>query len=306
MAGLIAGHTGRISLHVPAQINLFGAVSQAGSVPELLPFAGVNPFCRLVPISTTSEPNPETLMAAFNYADAIDADVIVFATVLSDPSGVSETDPNAVPPPEPLSGAQIEQDRIGSQAYLAAHNALKTSLEQIGKRRFIVCAAGNSGQIKTAFPASLSAMDNKIISVGARNSEDQAVPYSAEADVYGPSGDEPRLDTEAYRQDPFTYEPLPNPLPPQERASHLALISTDVPGPYGYNPSDIQYQPRKASDLNFDIGSLFCRFSGTSGASAVVGGMLALALQANRAGLKGKSDFATGTRRILTMADLFA
>jgi hypothetical protein len=31
--------------------------------------------------------------------------------------------------------------------------------------------------------------------------------------------------------------------------------------------------------LHLDVASLFCRFSGTSGASAVVGGLIALAIQ---------------------------
>ena len=44
------------------------------------------------------------------------------------------------------------------------------------------------------------------------------------------------------------------------------------------NPSTPQVSPSR-DGVHLDIGSLFCRFSGTSAASAIAGGLIALALQ---------------------------
>jgi subtilisin family serine protease len=138
MAGLIAGQPETITLHVPARSNRAG-FSEATTREVMLPYAGVNPFCRLVPISTSSHPDPKMLMAAFDYADAIDADVIVLAIDL-------------IPPVEtPDAGAQVPPTAADfDQAVAAALNAdrqrLADRIEAIGQTRFIVCAAGNSGR----------------------------------------------------------------------------------------------------------------------------------------------------------------
>lgn len=285
MAGLIAGRPKQVPLHVPARVTPSGIV-EATTRSVMLPYAGVNPFCKLVPISTSSDPNPDVLLAAFNYADAIDADVIVFATELIPPNTLDAATPEQereATSDQKLDAAQA-QDQAAFEAGNAGRKALSERLLQIGQTRFIVCAAGNSGSEQSAFPASLSKPENKIISVGAVASEGSKTPYSALARVYGPSGDETRLDRKEFRIDPYVDVPAGRPALVDDvdvtEASIFELVSTDVPGPYGYNPSPFQHTPDDNLDaLHLDVASLFCRFSGTSGASAVVGGLIALAVQ---------------------------
>jgi subtilisin family serine protease len=277
MAGLIAGRPTQVPLHVPARVTTSDIV-EATTRQVMLPYAGVNPFCKLVPISTSSDPNPDMLLAAFNYADAIDADVIVFATELIPPHMMAAE----VAAPE-LHTAQA-QDQNVFDGLNEGRQKLEERLLEIGQTRFIVCAAGNSGANRSVFPASLSAPENKIISVGAVASDGSKTPYSACARVYGPSGDETRLDRKEFRIDPYVEVPEGRPAAVEDQevteASIFELVSTDVPGPYGYNPSQFQHTPEKDADaLHLDVASLFCRFSGTSGASAVVGGLIALAIQ---------------------------
>ncbi len=300
MAGLIAGAPAAIDLHVPARVRPGVATSTTASKRSvMLPYAGVNPFCKLVPISTTSDPDPSVLLAAFDYADAIGADVIVFATTL-------------VPPVDPAALAQggstaaLAADAQAALALNAQRQALADRITEIAQQRYIVCAAGNSGEETAAFPASLSKNDNKIISVGAITETNTRAPYSPKARVYGPSGDEPRLDRDEFRLDSFAYTSV---TPPEQKGdattevSLFDLVSTDVPGRGGYNPSPFPFAPGQDSNVYLDIGSLFCRFSGTSGASAVVGGLIALALQT-----KGEGEITvpqvTETPALLKLQDL--
>ncbi|EEX12411.1 putative peptidase [Citreicella sp. SE45] len=55
------------------------------------------------------------------------------------------------------------------------------------------------------------------------------------------------------------------------------IITTDRPGPYGYNPSDYDHVP-KQSETHYEIGSLFCRFAGTSASTALAAGLVSLAI----------------------------
>jgi hypothetical protein len=56
------------------------------------------------------------------------------------------------------------------------------------------------------------------------------------------------------------------------------LIALDAPGPYGYNPSPYRYRP-SGKGPHFDIGSLYCPFSGTSASTALAAGLIGLAIQ---------------------------
>ncbi|MCR8549294.1 S8 family serine peptidase [Salipiger sp. P9] len=301
MAGLIGGRppASGIRLHRPARY----AGQPASSTIEDLPFAGVNPYCRIVPISTTSEPNPVVLKNAFTYAQSIGADVIVFATALEPvfpPAG-------GIPAPDANSAPALDADLAIDAAVQSAWQALDDKIREIGQQTHIVCAAGNTGETAPTYPARLSDPTNLIVSVGALTSEGGLAPYStAEADVYAPSGDAGRLDREAVRLDPYSFKPfgLPANASGGEEVSFLDLISTDVPGPFGYNPSPHEWEPR-AADLHLDLGSLFCRFSGTSGATAIAGGLIALALQLQETVTVPKKA-AGAPPALLTIADLWS
>ena len=273
MAGLIGARPGTVDLHIKAR---FGRALDAPTPAKIqeteLPYAGVNPFCWIVPISTTSDPDPMLLKRSFDYAIAIKADVIVFATSL--------VPPGAVPKPDPE--LSIKQDLLISSNERDARSELEKSIIEASENAWVVCAAGNSGQDEPAYPASLSTNHKQIVAVGALTSNRDRAPYSPIGDVWAPSGDEEGYDSQEFRRDPFQYRPEGRPARPgnasEREISVLDIITTDVPGPFGYNPSTPQVSPSR-DGVHLDIGSLFCRFSGTSAASAIAGGLIALALQ---------------------------
>lgn len=274
MAGLIGGRPATVEMLHNARFGREGSLAASASTETLgLPYSGVNPFCRIVPISTTSDPDPAALEAAFAYAAGIGAKVIVFATALIPPDAVMHLKPT--------------EFTAGDESRLRAERDARQSLEdailEAAKDAWVLCAAGNSGANHPDYPASLSAKSEKIVSVGSVTSDGTAAPYSSTGDIWAPSGDEPGFDRSEYRDDPHGYRPEGRPPKPagiaERDVSVLDLVATDVPGPYGYNPSDAFYRPTRDGH-HLDIGSLFCRFSGTSGAVAVAAGALSLAIQA--------------------------
>ncbi|MEV8468821.1 hypothetical protein AB0T83_18865 [Fluviibacterium sp. DFM31] len=65
------------------------------------------------------------------------------------------------------------------------------------------------------------------------------------------------------------------------------IVSTDVPGSAGYNPSPYVQLPGQESDEHLEVASLYCGFSGTSAATALAAGLVSLALALQRAGEQG-------------------
>ncbi|MDZ4088353.1 MAG: hypothetical protein U1E69_16310, partial [Tabrizicola sp.] len=82
------------------------------------------------------------------------------------------------------------------------------------------------------------------------------------------------------------------------------LIALDAPGPYGYNPSPFRYRP-SGKGPHFDVGSLYCQFSGTSAATALAAGLIGLAIQ--ESGKSSNSEKAPETlkpgKKALTYAE---
>ena len=78
-----------------------------------------------------------------------------------------------------------------------------------------------------------------------------------------------RLDPQAHAN-----AKLPASVESNGKFSSFDIISTDVPGAYGYSSSPfISAEP----DLSLrEFGSYFCRFGGTSASSALVAGFLSL------------------------------
>ncbi|MCB1390570.1 MAG: S8 family serine peptidase [Rhodobacteraceae bacterium] len=294
MAGLIGGRPKAIRLQVNARYGRAAAtLAEADERGVTLPYAGVNPFCRIVPISTTSDPDPLLLKNAFDYATRIGADVIVFATSLIAPGDVMKLAP-------PTSGG-VDDDRYTAEK--DARVALEKAIIGASANAWVVCAAGNSGRSEPDYPASLSDENTQIVAVGALTSDNLQAPYSSGADVWGPSNDEEGFDTDSSRRDRYRHSPQgwPKIVAGQRdrEVSVFDLVTTDVPGPFGYNPATTKYIPG-AGAVHQEIGSLFCRFGGTSGATAVVAGLIALKLQTGKSVGVAKK----GPKRLLTLQDL--
>jgi hypothetical protein len=318
MAGLIGARPVACETDAVAQVRVFDPTTGTYSdwpMGQSVAFAysGVDPFCEIVPISTNFDPEPEQLILALLYAALIDADVIVLARDFPAPASLA---PGVEPRPDALSralGVGITAGEIGRW------NVLEALTIALSKRVPIVCAAGNGAQQQIMYPGSLAADDNGIISVGARTAAGQPASYSPVSDhvtVYAPSGDGERLDRDMQRLDVQGAGFNPNDHSQSYRGglgsfgdpgtaadagpgTHAPqdLISTDVPGRAGYNSSpNAQVFGRDGAIL--DYRSAYCRFSGTSGAVALTGGLLSLALSAGRLTREG-ADFGADAKKAL-------
>ena len=249
-----------------------------GEVSDMaLPYTGVDPSCEIVQISTNFDPDPESLILAFLYADLIDADVVLFPRNIADPTRIV---------PE-LSDIEVDGMVLANAVQQIAPDAAKSEMwseltqliENISHVRPIVCAAGNANEDNAIYPANLASDHNGIISVGAANAKGALASYSSSGNitVMAPSNDaevfdrtQVRLDAQRPLYDPNTV-PTPN---SNHLYSSYDIISTDVPGPAGYSSG-----PFHAATLDGTLreyGSYFSRFGGTSAASALIAGFLSL------------------------------
>lgn len=252
-------------------------------------YAGVDPYSRLIPIKTSFDPDPESLIAALLYADAMRADVIVVPREFPDPvlapmvplpagggSGDALARKRAA-----LLGSTPEDDRDAGRD--PDWELLRRLLVAISQTIPIVAAAGNSGESQLCYPASLAEIRGAgIIAVGAVNAYGYRAGYSngGPVTIYAPSDDSEVLDRRQARLDP---EGATQPL--EIRAAGAAvcvpfsrrtIVATDLPGDWGY-AGDARAFPGGA-----DRGGLYGAFGGTSAATAIVGGVVALAARAAR------------------------
>ncbi|WP_349370302.1 S8 family serine peptidase [Salinarimonas sp.] len=271
-AGLIVGDPG------------LGTEREAG-----IAYAGVDPYSRLIPIKTAFDPDPESLVAALLYAEAMRADVIVVPREFPDPllapmvslpdaggSGDACARKRAA-----LHGSKPEDDLDAGRD--PDWELLRRLLVAISRTIPIVAAAGNSGESQLVYPASLAEIEGAgIIAVGAVSAYGYRAGYSngGPVTVYAPSDDSEVLDRRQARLDPEGAT-----QPPEIRAAGAAttvpfsrrtIVATDLPGDWGY-AGDARAFPGGA-----DRGGLYAAFGGTSAATAIVGGVVALMARAAR------------------------
>lgn len=321
MAGLIGARPASAMAHRPGSLS--PELKPAGTIPVELPYIGVDPFCEIVPIVTNTAPDPIQTKLALAYAELIEADIIVFSATLSDPTkrvtgygdlhdpsgntGTSDPEPGHTTVVDSAKG--LLQDAGAKIAdvpseLLPEWEDLERQFVDLSMRIPILCAAGNSDDGLLSYPARLWTKENGIVAVGARTSWNLRASYSAgdrdgmQVTVFSYSGDSEELDRgtdgkNSIRLDPYAAAFGPDAIKfleiydVTETNNNKAvedLISTDLPGPGGYNPSDIM-KDKANSDAIYDIPSYYCRFSGTSGATAVLAGLLSLMAAA------GKLDF---------------
>ena len=286
-----------------------------------LPYAGVDPFCQIVPISTSFDPDPEQLLLALLYALLIDADVIVLARDFPDPVRTHlarVAQPDCDTPSEAATAAVTAAYPVDIVPEIELWDDLLRLTLDVSQRIPIVCAAGNAGDDILMYPGRLARDDNGIVAVGARAASGLRAGYSS-ADhpgvtIYAPSGDGERLDTELRRLDTAAPDFRPEdhsaryrdslrvqhpaagdrgggdgaghdrgsaPGPAPETFATQEIISTDVPGAAGYNASAFA-RAATATGAVLDYRSYFCHFSGTSAATALVAGVLSLGVAAGK------------------------
>ena len=289
MAGLIGARPARIRVHDATHRS---PDPRPAETPEVvLPYSGVNPFCEIVPISTSADPDPAQTIRALIYADFIRADIIVMATSLPAPS---------IPQARADSAAVATSPAVQNR-----QSMLDALLRHLGDRVPIFCAAGNHGGDTLSYPASLAEPGNAIVAVGALNALGFPCVYSPRGpgiSVLAPSGDDERIARDAaggydLRLDPWQRRRngaddavlFARVTTDRNRVPPEGIVTTDVPGPFGYNPSpylrasyEREAENGKTEEVFLDPVHLLGLFGGTSAATAIAAGFAALAMTAGK------------------------
>lgn len=251
---------------------------QFGHLGSPVVYYGVDPFSKIVPITTSISPDPKQLIAAFLYAHSLDVDVILLPRDCGDPANT----------PGFASLDQGELTRLDDAAELVdAWTLLGKIVLAVSEDIPVVCAAGNDGRSALIYPASLSAQaGNGIISVGAISFAGYRSGYSnygAGLTCVAPSDDgevynrhQIRLDRKAVDFADHWIEGVHHPQIAEIPFSPERLVTLDVPGPRGYVDGSRRGPVISRAEAVDDPGSLYTEFGGTSGAAALVAGVCAL------------------------------
>ncbi len=274
VAGLIGARPARATLQLPRRTDAAPVKPEDRGRDIDLPYAGINPFCEIVPIALTAAPDTEMVLAALRYVATLDADIVVVAAAWDD------TD-------------RAMGDLPSFDASAPKWSAVGEVLKEIAAKATVLCAAGNSGPGHMAYPACLAGCIDGLFAVTACDAEGHLLTYA-----YDPKGHDrvirtlstqgPRYDRDQTLLDPWAVQDASLKLPgnkdpyPAER-----IISLDPRGPRGYNPSPYRYTPPPGG-AHLEIGSLYAEFSGTSAATAIAAGLLSLALQSEKPGAAGR------------------
>ncbi|SMX43923.1 S8/S53 family peptidase [Maliponia aquimaris] len=265
VAGLIGARPRPVQLRHP-KFTPKESEKKTGTISLNLPYCGINPFCRIIPISVTAVPGPEMLLGALEYAALIEPDIVVIA--------------------DSWDGALDEQGGVSG-----AWRRVDDALTDLCERHIVLCAAGNEALDWPVYPA--SRCNDKIEgndapgpwAVGACDTFGKDLTYSpVQATIVALGGwmiqtlstEVPLFDENRTRIDPWEIadDILGTPkysegFPPAD------IVTTDLPGRAGYNPSPYRHRPDPGGPY-YEIASLFCRFAGTSAAVAIAAGLVSL------------------------------
>jgi subtilisin family serine protease len=276
-AGLIAGAP-------PAPAPVDADPDDASDRP--LPHWGVAPGARVLPITVSAQPTAEQLILAFLHA-------LSFAD--ADGRGVSVIHfPREAPDPVRAHRFRkgFDDTRYGGAEATTAWDAFHAVFAMVAARVPVICAAGNEGYAHLSYPASEARGGNGVVAVGAISFQGRRSGYSNYADGSGPETltiAAPSDDAEVYtrrqirldRESPrwrdhnfLLHLQGPDAVPEVPYAAE-GVLAPDVPGSRGYASGALQgSEPSLALDR--DRSALYALFGGTSAASAIVAGAVAL------------------------------
>ncbi|KKL88485.1 hypothetical protein LCGC14_1924250, partial [marine sediment metagenome] len=127
LAGLIGARPTRLSLREPTYL---GATAQSSVLTDIgLPYCGIDPFCRIVPVSISAAGRPGMILAALNYVRLIAPQIVVIA--------------------DSWEGRDIPEDQ-------AIWTEIEDTFGHLCDSSRVFCAAGNERLGKLVYPASLS------------------------------------------------------------------------------------------------------------------------------------------------------
>lgn len=294
VAGLVAGVPATKSLQTAAYL---GANSEPSTTLQAeLPYAGINPFATIVPISLTAAPYPDMVLGALTYIEAIKPDIIVVAAAWADTVDLkgAPLEDSSWPIALREHSASFTHRAQATDEQSAAEDkdvwaAVTQKIKSLSRSSIVLCAAGNVESDQLVYPASLCAdKDNQVWAVTACDTEGVKLSYAPRLRtdirmIQTLSSQLPRSDHSETVVDP--YESVPSEL----QVNHLAptemsardIITLDPGGSQGYNPTEYPVSNKDAEEPLLEIGSLYTRFSGTSAATAIAGGLVSLALSLN-------------------------
>jgi hypothetical protein len=257
-------------LAVGAPLILDGKIA-----PGTLAFFGVDPMSEIIPIATSPEPEPIQLTLALVYALANGSDVILMPRGADNPARAPRPDPRE----RKYTSTRYDELAEGWDRFEAVLIAVSKCIP-------VICAAGNSGDSRVEYPASLAASDNGIVAVGAVSAAGRRSGYGCYGlglsdegvTLVAPSNDFRVYCRHQIRIDPQAAESIDHNwlihrLPDEAYVEYAdeAPFSIDIPGPRGYRAGR---QTRPGGEAEID--SLYTLFGGTSAASCEVAGVVAL------------------------------
>jgi subtilisin family serine protease len=257
----------KFAAHGTSCAGLVAASSKHGPAsrsPKRPYYRGVDPFCKIMSVTTSFAPHPEMLTLAFLLAARKPADVILFPRGL--PREILETD------------SKMTRE----------WRALKETIIAVSKLIPVVCAAGNECDNAAIAPAFFAADDNGIIGVAAMNYFGVRSSYSnfgKGVSIAAPSDDAELFNIDQARLDEtdrfFGEYPYPAFIKnnfSKVRFGEAAVRAIDVPGPFGF--SDTIGGAGVGDDVEARLAtepeSFFTDFGGTSGAASIVAGVASL------------------------------
>ncbi len=306
VAGLIAARPGmNVILRVPGYIDPDAPLPPASTTrPIALPFAGINPFATIVPIVVSAAPDPEMILAALHYAGSAQAavDIVVIADSWDRAGTAYDAGSNTKAGKIPTGyGSQVPKSAADSKSPGQDNRwtPVEEALRKLCTETFVFCAAGNEPRSRLVYPASLSTPKVGPWAVGACDKTGHDLTYTPKSGAVRRNGhrlittlssEHPRLDQIVQKLDPWAKNDSEMDLPDwlfDQNFQPTDIVSTDVPGPAGYNPSPYDHVPSQPGDEHLEVASLYCRFSGTSAATALAAGLVSLAIALQRAGEQG-------------------
>lgn len=271
--------------------------------PSVIPYYGMNPFGRVLSLSTPYSHEFLPVIHALLMAFASDAKVILMPRGITDIGKRAKTLENS----ERTTRIDAYSDDITDPAdqanlrRLAVHQAiLEALLKAMSKEKWIVLAAGNSGTSKLGYPANIQDPENdKLVIVGARNRRSYfAKDWKKYVSTYSSGRDYPILhvlsdDAPVFDKSRIAFDEQTERvyeenflMSPEQKATNTfspwRILSLDLRGNYGYSAegSDdaAEYDP------GLDRASIYTLFGGTSAASSIAAGLISLHLQAGTDG----------------------
>lgn len=280
-----------------------GCVADHEPSKGVIPYFGVDPFSRLISIRTGFDDDPLQFLSALLYAWHQNPDVIVMPRGMPNPDRVlsakddfkanleSWTNQEAADlfdRGQKLKKTAEAMDPTAPQSSATGHRLwciVEALFVAISKHVPIVCAAGNEGESQLLYPANLADRENGIIAVGAVTSEGYRSGYSNYGDgltLVAPSDDMAVFNRHQFRDTKNNADKL-NHLKPVEAVEYpfspMWLLSTDIGGRFGYDAGE---DTDDDAEDGFPKSGYYTHFGGTSGACALVGGVVALIRRAER------------------------